>query len=138
MTLPTRRTWRGQSGLVGKILVVWLLLVGLVAVVAVDAASVAITTFRLSDTASNAATAGAAVLRGQRARDRVCEDARDVIEAEEPDLVIGRAFCKVDLQTETVTITLKQRAPTILAGRLSFSEDLTTIVVKETGRPSGV
>ena len=44
----------------------------------------------------------------------------------------------MDLQTETVTITLKQRAPTILAGRLSFSEDLTTIVVKETGRPSGV
>jgi hypothetical protein len=138
MTLPTRRTWRGQSGLVGKILVVWLLLVGLVAVVAVDAASVAITTFRLSDTASNAATAGAAVLRGQRARDHVCDDAREVIEAEDPDLEIGRAFCKVDLQTETVTITLKQRAPTILAGRLSFSEDLTTIVVKETGRPSGV
>jgi hypothetical protein len=138
MRLPTPRTWRGQSGLVGKVLVVWLLLVGLVGVIAVDAASIAITTFRLSDTASNAATAGAANLRGQRTRDRVCDDARAVIEGQEPDLVLGRGFCKVNLETETVTITLKQQASTILAGRLSFSEDLTTIVVKETGRPSGV
>ena len=127
-----------SSGLVGKILAVWLMLMALVGVAAVDAASIAITTFRLSETASEAATVGAAALRGTRGREAACEDARLAIEAKDADQPIGPAFCKVDPQTETVTITLKRQASTIVAGRLSFTEDMATIVVKESGRPSGV
>jgi hypothetical protein len=126
------------SGLVGKILAVWLLLVALVGVAAVDAASIAMTTYRLSDTAAEAASVGAAALRGTRGREAACEDARLAIETKDADQPIGRSFCRVDLQTETVTITLKRQASTVLAGRLSFTEEMTMIVVKESGRPSGV
>jgi hypothetical protein len=130
--------WRDQSGLVGKILAVWLIVVVLLGLVAVDAASIAMTTYRLSSRAAEAATTGAAVLRQSRDREAACEKARAVIETSDPGQTIGRSFCRIDVQSETVTITLKATASTILAGRVSFTEDLTRIVIKESGRPSGV
>jgi hypothetical protein len=105
---------------------------------AVDAASIAITTYRLSDTASEAATVGAAALRSSHGQETACDDARQAIETKDPDQPIGKAFCELDLQTETVTITLKARVTTIVAGRLSFTKNLTRVVVVESGRPSGV
>ncbi len=88
MNDPNPKNVARPTGLVGKVLVVWLLLVGLVGVTALDAASIAITRSALRH-GVQAATAGAANLRGQRTRDRVRDDAREAIEAQE------RTWCSV-------------------------------------------
>ena len=44
---------RDEAGLVGKMIVVWLLLLGSSRVTAIDAASIAFTTYQLSDVGSD-------------------------------------------------------------------------------------
>ena len=52
MRTTLRRVHREQSGLVGKIIVVWLVFVAVIGIFAIDAASVLFTKFRLSDAAA--------------------------------------------------------------------------------------
>ena len=47
---------RDEAGLVGKMVVVWLLFLAVIAVAAIDAASIAFTTYKLSDVGSTAAS----------------------------------------------------------------------------------
>ena len=61
---------RDEAGLVGKMVVVWLLFLGVIAVAAIDAASIAFTTYKLSDVGSAAATEGARVFRADPRRPR--------------------------------------------------------------------
>jgi hypothetical protein len=124
-----------ESGMVGKIVVIWLLLVLLLGVVALDAGSILFAKLRLSDLASNAATAGATAYRNGRDARAACEAARDAIVSEEETQRTGEGFCKVNEETGEVVITLRKRADTLLAGRLGFTEDLTLIVIREAGRP---
>ncbi len=91
---------RDQRGLVGKVMIVWLLLVAVLAVGAVDAGSIAFTTFKLSSVATEAAIDGAAELRqGGVGADEACEVARATVEAMQADLKMGKKFCEVDLTT---------------------------------------
>jgi hypothetical protein len=126
---------RDETGMVGKIIVIWLLLVALLGVVALDAGSIIFTKFRLSDLASNGATAGATSYRNTRDVTKACNAARDAIEGEEPDQHLGEGFCKINESTGEVVITLRKQAKTLLAGQLGFTEDLTKIVIHESGRP---
>jgi hypothetical protein len=125
----THRLRHDDAGMVGKIIVIWLVMVAVLGVIALDAASVVFATFRASDTAATAATAGAAIFRTRRDVSEACDAARRTIATEDPDAQIPKSFCKV-------TITVKKQARTIIAGRLSFTEDLTKVVAKETAGPS--
>jgi hypothetical protein len=126
---------RDETGMVGKIIVIWLLLVALLGVVALDTGSIVFAKFRLSDLASNAATAGATSYRNTRDVTKACNAARDAIAGEQPDQKLGTGFCKINESTGEVIITLRKQAKTLLAGRLGFTEDLTKIVIRESGRP---
>lgn len=139
----TTRTWiraihRDQRGLVGKLAVVWLLLVALLIVSAVDAASIALTTFKLSDTAVEAASDGAVEFSKGRSVDETCAVARTRVESMQPDLKLGKAFCQVNTETGRVTVTLRTTAHTILAGRLDMTKKYATIVQSETNGLSAV
>lgn len=132
----THRLRHDDAGMVGKIIVIWLVMVAVLGVIAVDTASVVFATFRASDTAATAATIGASTFRTAKDVSDACDAARRTIEAEDPDAQIPKAFCKIDTATGRVTITVKKQARTIIAGRLSFTEDLTKVVAKETAGPS--
>jgi hypothetical protein len=132
----THRLRHDDAGMVGKIIVIWLVMVAVLGVIALDAASVVFATFRASDTAATAATAGAAIFRTRRDVSDACDAARRTIATEDPDAQIPKSFCKVDTDAGRVTITVKKQARTIIAGRLSFTEDLTKVVAKETAGPS--
>ncbi|MEX0984840.1 MAG: pilus assembly protein TadG-related protein [Actinomycetota bacterium] len=129
------RLHRDESGMVGKIIVIWLLLVVLLGVVALDTGSILFAKFRLSDLASNAATAGATSFRNGHDVDEACQAAKEAIEREEADQRVPHGFCKVTASNGEVVITLRKQAKTLLAGRLGFTEDLTKLVIRETGRP---
>ena len=61
------RAHRDQRGLVGKFMIVWLLLLAVIVLVGYDAVSIAITTFKVSDVAAQAASD--AVVEYRHARD---------------------------------------------------------------------
>lgn len=132
------RSHRDQSGLVGKIIVIWLLVVVLLGVVAIDATSIFLARFRLSDAATVAAVTAATSFRNTHDQGAACDAARLAATQEAADATIPKTFCNVDRASGEVTIVLKKKADTLLAGRLPFTEDFTKIVVRETGRPASL
>ncbi|MET0799727.1 MAG: hypothetical protein ABWZ53_00955 [Actinomycetota bacterium] len=130
--------WRDQSGLVGKAAVFWLLLVAVLGVAAVDTVSIALTTFKLSDVATEAASDAAAAFRSQHDVAEACDVASASVEAQAPALNMGRNGCKVDPPTGRVTITLKAVANTVLAHRFGPTEEYVEVLVSETNGPSNV
>lgn len=135
-----RRThrWHDQTGLVGKAAVVWLLLTAVLGVAAVDTVSIALTTFKLSEVATDAASDAAVAYRSRSNALEACEIARTRVETQAPALKIGRSGCEVDAATGRVTVTLKAVAGTVLAGRFGPTQDYTMVLVSETNGPSNV
>ena len=125
-----------ERGLVGKLIVVWLLLVALLGVAAMDTFSIMFARFRLSDVAMVGAANGATTYVGSSDVKESCDAALKAMTEQDPDVKVGKGFCKVDSRTGEVTITLKTTAGTVVAGRLSITEDLTHITIKETGVPN--
>ena len=135
---PARRSLHDDAGLVGKVIVVWLLLLLVLGIAAVDAASILFTRFRLDDAAATAATTAATTYRNGRDTTDACADAHLSVETADPDAFMSKTFCKVNTSTGEVTITLRRTATTILAGRLSFTRDLAEVVQRETAGPSAL
>jgi hypothetical protein len=124
--------------MVGKFIVVWLLLLLLLGIAAVDAASILFTRFRLDDAAATAATTAATTYRNGGDVTDACAAAHLSVATADPEALMTKTFCKVDTSTGEVTITLRKTATTILAGRLSFTQDLAQVVQRETAGPSAL
>ena len=125
-----------EHGMIGKLLVLWLLVLALIGVAAFDGVSIMVARFQLSDAATRAATDAAAALNRGQAASEVCDVAAATVEEHQPDARRPRrGWCLIDESEGRVTITLRTEAGTLLAGRLSFTEDWTRVTVQEsTGR----
>ncbi|HVD71004.1 MAG TPA: hypothetical protein VNG34_09130 [Actinomycetota bacterium] len=132
------RAHRDQRGLVGKFMIVWLLLLGVIVLVGYDAVSIAITTFEVSDVAAQAATDGVVEYRNEHDLAAACAVAQATITADQPDLKLGKNFCTGDPEAVTITITLKTTAHTFALGRLDFTKHYTNITQTETAGESAV
>jgi hypothetical protein len=127
-----------EAGLIGKFVVVWLLLLALLGIAAIDGASIVFTRFRLDDAAATAASTAATTYRNGRDGAAACDAAELSVRTADPSAVMGKGWCKIDTSTGEVTITLRKTATTILAGRLSLTADLAKVVQKETAGPSSL
>jgi hypothetical protein len=124
-----------ESGLVGKMIVVWLLILVLLAVAAIDAASIAFTTYKLADVGAAAASEGALVYKkGRDVRD-TCERVAQVVAREEATARLARGGCTVERPTGLVTVKLRRRANTLVAHRVPLTEKFAVVVVTETAGP---
>jgi hypothetical protein len=133
----TRRV-HGEAGMVGKLLVIWLLLLALIGVAVVDTASILITKFRLDDLAVNAANdASNALTRGETPTE-ACQVAEDRVTADNEQARLAKDGCTVDTRSAEVTIALRETAWTLVAGRISFTEDLTKVTAKESVSPGAL
>jgi len=137
MRATLRRVHREQSGMVGRIIVVWLLFVAVLGIFALDTASVLFTKFRLSDAAATAASTAVSTYQNERDVTAACGAAELSVHQADPDATMGRGWCKVDTSGD-VTITLRKTATSIIAGRFSFTRDLTKVVQRETASPSAL
>ena len=119
---------RDERGLVGKIIVLWLLLVVLVILAAIDAGSIVLARVRTADVARDAASAGAEAFddTGQR-QDALGAVLATVADRDEDATV---ADFRVTRRGK-VTVVLTDRAATILVGRFGFLEDLKTVRAAE-------
>jgi uncharacterized membrane protein len=127
---------RDESGMVGKIIVIWLAMVGILGIAGVDAASIVFTKFQLSDTASNAATAAANAYQSSHNLQEACQAAVESVKVDDSNAKVRKSGCTIDAQTGEATVAVRKLANTVVAGRLSFTRDLTQVTQQETRGPS--
>jgi hypothetical protein len=109
-----------ERGLVGKILLLWLLIAAIVVVIAIDAGSILLVRFRSFDLASDASASAAEAFRSTGDEEQAKLAALDTIaDADEP----GR-LKRIDIGRREVTVVLTVRADTLVVGRIPFLEDL--------------
>jgi hypothetical protein len=118
------RMQRDERGLVGKILVLWLVLAVLLAVLAYDGIRIAVTRFRVADAAQTAAFESATALRSTRGdRDAAYRAAQQAVA--ETDEGLRLTGFVIDPRTNEIRVTVAQKAPTILVERIGFLSSLT-------------
>lgn len=126
---------RDETGLVGKIVMVWFLMVAVLGLAAVDATSILFTKFRLSDLAVEAANdASTALVQGTTPAE-ACALAADKVASVDPGAHLAKDGCRVNTTTTTVTIKLRKTASTLVAGRVSFTEHFAKVTQAETVGP---
>jgi hypothetical protein len=126
---------RDEAGLVGKMIVVWLLFLAVIAVAAIDAASIAFTTYKLSDVGSAAASEGALVFKADHDVRKTCARVARVVTAQEPAARVVRGGCRVEAPTGLVTVKIQKLASTVIVHRISWTEDFASVTVTETAGP---
>ena len=134
-TLPTR-LHRNQSGLVGKMIVVWLVLVTIMGITAIDVVSIAFTKFRAADLASGAASTAANTWRDTKDEQKACEAARADVAANDAEAQVPKNGCVVNEATGDVTVTVRKEAATLAAARLSWTKEFAKPEAVETSGPT--
>ncbi len=126
---------RDEAGLIGKMFAVWLLVLVLLAVAAIDAGSIAFTTYKLADAGAAAASEGARVYkRSHNVRD-TCERVAKLLSEEEPTARLARGGCRIEGPTGMVTVKIKKQANTLVAHRIPWTKEFARVVVTETAGP---
>jgi hypothetical protein len=123
---PSRHDpFRDERGLVGKILLVWLLLAAVIVVAAIDAGSILLTRSRATDLAKDASISAAEALRRSGDEEQAKLAALDTIaDADEPV-----RLKRIGVGRRAVTVVLVVRADTLVVGRIPFLEDLERVTV---------
>jgi len=129
---------RGQAGAVGMMIIVWLAVVVVVGVAAIDAGSIAFTKFRLADVASNASTLAANAYKSSTDITAACQAAQASILADDASAKLAKKGCVVDPATGAVTITVRKDAKTIIADKLSFTKKFAKVSATETNGPTAL
>lgn len=119
-----RRLRDDERGLIGKVMVLWIVIMVIVSVLALDGASVLLAKYRTADAAGNAASEAAFTYKQTRNKDEACTVAETVVAGEDPAAHIPPSGCFVNVQDGSVTITVKKVANTILFKRVNFLTDL--------------
>jgi len=124
--------WRDDRGLVGKMLLVWLLLLAVLVVGAIDAGSILLTRTRAADLAKDASVSAAEALRQSGDEEQAKLAALDTIaDADEPVRLRS-----MDVGRREVTVVLVVHADTLVVGRIPFLDDLARVTVSgSTGLP---
>jgi hypothetical protein len=135
MTGDVRRLHRDQRGLVGKFIVGWLLIVGLIGLAAVDFTSIAFTTFRLSDIAASAASEAASQFNRGANSTRACEAADRSVTKQDP--TVRMVGCR-RIDTASFSITVRKQASTLVVSKVDFLDDYGRVTRTETVGPSAV
>ena len=121
----TRIVIRQEAGLVGKILLLWLLLLAVIVVVAIDAGSILLTRSRAADLAEDASVSAADAF-GQTGDEQQAKlAALDTIADADEAVRLKR----IDVGRREVTVVLVVRADTLVVGRIPFVDDLEKLTV---------
>jgi hypothetical protein len=112
----------GEAGLVSKGIVIFLGFVVVLGVIGMDTASIVITRFRVSDLAQQAAFEGAGTLNRTESVQEACAAASAIVTSQSTTAKVPKDGCEV--ANGEVTVTVRDNATTIVAERLSFTEEL--------------
>jgi hypothetical protein len=124
---------RDERGLVGKLLVIWLVAVVLLGLAAADGASIMMLRVRTGDLAGDAATAAADAFAQARDRRAARMAALGTIARSQEAARLRR----IDVRRGEVTVEVSTRAETIVVGRIPFLDEFERVTVTRTSGPSG-
>jgi hypothetical protein len=133
--MTTSRLDRDQTGLVGKIAVVWILIGVLVLVAGFDGIAIAFTKYRVEDLAGNAASAAAIQFKQSGKSVEACQAAVDYVAEHDTEAKIPTAGCAIDPKTGVASITVRKEASTLVAQRLGFTREYTHLESTESVSP---
>jgi putative Flp pilus-assembly TadE/G-like protein len=136
MTRPRSLSLHDQAGLIGKVAVVWIVVLALVGLLVLDGISVVLTTLKLSNTAQGAASIAATQYRNLHDLAKSCTLAEASVLGDGVTVPDNDKWCKVDPATGQATITLHTTASSLVLGRLSFTQHFTDVTVKESAEPA--
>ena len=128
-----RRRLALETGLVGKLIVVWLLVAALLVVLAIDVGSILLARYRTADLAQDVSFAAAETFAETGDVDAARVAALGEIRRAGADARIKR----IDVNGHEVTVVIVDRAGTLLLGRFPFTDDLAKVTVTDTAAPSG-
>jgi len=121
----TRTVIGEEAGLVGKILLLWLLLLAVVVVFVIDAGSILLTRSRAADLADDASVSAAQAF-GQTGDEQQAKlAALDTIADADEAVRLKR----IDVGRREVTVVLIVRADTLVVGRIPVFDDLEKLTV---------
>jgi Tfp pilus assembly protein PilX len=130
------RSLHDQAGLIGKVAIVWIVILLVVGLLVLDTISIVLTTFRLSSTAQGAASAAATSYHNAHDVDQACQEAGVQVLTDNVSPPNNDTWCKIDETSGEATITLKTTASSLVLGRMSFTRDFTKVDVKEEAEPA--
>jgi hypothetical protein len=130
------RSLHDQAGLIGKVAVVWIVILLVVGLLVLDGISIVLTTFNLSSTAQGAASTAATQYHSVHDAAKACLAAEPALLNDNVTPPNNDTWCKIDPATGQATITLKTTASSLILGRLSFTRDFTKVEVKEEAQPA--
>ena len=131
MRRPGPPTFRDEHGLVGKLLLGWLLLVVLLGIAVVDAGSILMLRVRTGDLAGEAATIAAAEFAETRDERATKLAALGTIADSDDRARLER----IDVRRGEVTVEVSTRADTFVVGRVPFLDDFAKVTVTRTSAP---
>lgn len=120
-----RAPFRDDRGLVGKIPLVWLLLLAVLVVGAIDAGSILLARSRAADLAKDASVSAAEALRQNGDEEQAKLAALDTIADADERVRLKR----IDVGRREVTVVLVVHADTLVVGRIPFLDDLGRVTV---------
>jgi Flp pilus assembly protein TadG len=125
MAMRASGWFRDDRGLIGKILLVWLLLLAVLVVGAIDAGSILLARSSAADLAKDASVSAAEALRHNGDEEQAKLAALDTIaDADEPVRLKS-----IDVGRREVTVVLVVHADTLVVGRIPFLDDLGRVTV---------
>jgi len=126
---------RDERGLIGKIAIVWLLLLAALMVAGIDAGSIALTRFKVANAADEAAFAAASEFTDTHDRMKAFQAAEDEVEQDVPNAKIPANGFSMDPQTGDATVKVIDKAWSLVAGRLSYTKQYIKVDATSTSEP---
>jgi uncharacterized membrane protein len=133
--VKTTARLRDERGLIGKVIVLWLLLLAVFAVAAVDTGSILLARFKVSNAADTAAFQAATEYKASGDRAKAYEAAAREVQKEVPGARIPSGGFSVDPATGDVTVRVVKKAWSLVAGRLSFTKSYVKVSATSTAEP---
>ena len=121
-----------ERGLVGKIAVVWVIILAVLAVFVLDGVAVLTAKYHVADAAGNAVSEAAFTYKQTLKVEDACAKAAETVASVDAEAHIPPNGCFVNTKNGSVTITVKRLTNTLLVKRLSFLADLAKASATET------
>jgi hypothetical protein len=128
--MSARSRARVEDGLVGKLLILWLVAAAVLVVAAVDTGTILLARYRAADAAQSASFEAARAYHTSRSEQAALQTARATVSATDADAKL--ASFEVDRRTGSVTVSVTQHVSTLIAGRLGFTRTFTDVTAKDT------
>jgi Flp pilus assembly protein TadG len=122
-----------DRGLIGKILILWIVLAIVLVIAAYDAGEILYARFKVADAAQAASFDAASTYKDTHDRTAAHQAALDAVERTDPGAKMTEFV--IDEATGQVTVTVTRRASTVVAHRLWFLRHLTKAKATDTSEP---